>query len=301
MREDLAQAIASIDPAISPEMTEASRALFAPLHEREPYRGITVTRDLKYGPHGRHRLDIFAPADDTEKRPVLIYVHGGGFIGGDKHSPGSPYYDNLAVWAVRNGMVGVTITYPLAPEAMYPAGAASVGTAVKWVGDHIGKYGGDPYNVVLLGQSAGATHVATYAARPELHARPGGGVRAIALLSGVYDFTLAPLAPNAIAYLGSAPNAAVTGSALPALAQTTIPLMFGISENDPPQFHRNALALTDALFAQTGRFPNVLFLPRHNHITQVAHLNAADTGETLLAGRLAEFIERHTERELTAR
>jgi acetyl esterase/lipase len=300
MREELAQAIATIDTSISPQMVAASQDLYAPQHEREPYRDVTVTRDHKYGAHSRNRLDVFSPSGATDKRPVLIFVHGGGFVAGDKHSPGSPYYDNIALWAVRNGMVGVTVTYPLAPEAVYPAGAASVGAAVKWVSDHIGKHGGDPYNVVLVGQSAGATHVATYAARPELHARPGGGVRAIALLSGVYDFTLAPLAPNAVAYLGAAPGAAKAGSALPALASTTIPLMFGISENDPPQFHHNALALTDALFAQTGRFPNVLFLPRHNHITQVSHLNAADTGDALLSGRLAEFIHLHTARELTA-
>jgi triacylglycerol lipase len=300
MRDDTARAIAKIDTSISPEMIAASQDLYQPQHEREPYRGLTVTRDLKYGPHSRQRLDIFSPAGDTEKRPVLIYVHGGGFVAGDKVNPGTAYYDNVGVWAARNGMVGVTMTYPLAPEATYPAGAASVGAAVKWVGDHIGKYGGDPYNVVLLGQSAGATHVATYAARPELHARPGGGVRAVAMLSGVYDFTLGPLAPNAVAYLGTAPDAAATGSALPALATSGIPLMFGISEFDPPAFHQNAMALADALFAHTGRFPNVLFLPRHNHITQIAHLNAAGTDDALLADRLKEFINVHTARELTA-
>jgi hypothetical protein len=48
------------------------------------------------------------------------------------------------------------------------------------------------------------------------------------------------------------------------------------------------------------RFPNVLFLPRHNHISQIAHLNAVGTDDGLLAGRLAEFIAVHTARQLTA-
>jgi len=66
--------------------------------------------------------------------------------------------------------------------------------------------------------------------------------------------------------------------------------MFGVSELDPPMFHQQAKALADAIFAQTKRFPNVLFLPRHNHISQIAHLNAAGTGDRLLSDRLAEFI-----------
>lgn len=302
MRDDTARTIASIDKNISPEMIAASQNVYQAQHEKEPYQDVTVTRDQKYGVHSRHRLDVFAPSDATgERRPVLIFVHGGGFVAGDKVNPGTAYYDNVGLWAVRNGFIGVTITYPLAPEAMYPAGPAAVGDAVKWVLNHIGKYGGDPYNVVLLGQSAGATHVATYGARPELHASPGGGVRAIAMLSGIYQFSQDKLNGGALAYLGNAPGAAEKGSALPAIATAGIPLMFGISEHDPVMFHNSAKALADALYANDGHFPNVLFLSRHNHITQIAHLNAADTGDTLLSDRLREFINVHTAGELTAK
>jgi acetyl esterase/lipase len=299
MRDDTARAIAEIGIPLSPEMIAASQDIYQAQHEAEPYRDVTVTRDEHYGAHERQRLDIFQPPNGG-KRPVLVYVHGGGFIAGNKRMPGTAYYDNVGLWAVRNGYVGVTMTYRLAPENKYPAAAADVGGAVKWLIEHIAAYGGDPDNIVLLGQSAGSTHVATYAARPELHARAGGGVRAIAMLSGVYDFTLMELADNARAYLGDAPDAAAKGSALPNLATAGIPLMFGISEFDPPMFHQQAHALANAIFAQTKRFPNVLFLPRHNHISQIAHLNAAGTDDGLLAGRLAEFIAVHTARQLTA-
>jgi triacylglycerol lipase len=289
MRDDTARAIAQIPIPLSPEMIAASQSLYQAQHETEPYRDVVVTRDAKYGSHERQRLDVFAPAGGGP-RPVLIYVHGGGFIAGDKRIAGTPYYDNVGVWAVRNGYVGVTMTYRLAPESTYPSAAADVGAAVTWVGEHIAAFGGDPEAIVLLGQSAGSTHVATYAARPELHGRRGGGVRAIAMLSGVYDFTLTELAANARAYLGDAPDAAAVGSALPKLATAGIPLMFGVSEFDPPMFHQQAHALAAALFAQTKRFPNVLFLPRHNHLTQIAHLNAAATEDRLLSDRLSEFI-----------
>jgi acetyl esterase/lipase len=299
MRDDTARAIAGIGIPLSPEMIAASQDLYQAQHEAEPYRDVTVTRDERYGPHERQRLDIFQPPNGG-KRPVLVYVHGGGFIAGNKRVPGTAYYDNVGLWAVRNGYVGVTMTYRLAPENKYPAAAADIGGAVKWVIEHIAAYGGDPDNIVLLGQSAGSTHVATYAARPELHARAGGGVRAIAMLSGVYDFALMELADNARAYLGDAPDAAAKGSALPNLATAGIPLMFGISEFDPPMFHQQAHALANAIFAQTKRFPNVLFLPRHNHISQIAHLNATGTDDRLFADRLAEFINVHTAHQLTA-
>ena len=302
MRDDTARAIAGIGIPISPEMIAASQDLYQSQHETVPYRDVTVTRDHTYGPHERQRLDVFrSTAAGGGAKPVLVYVHGGGFVAGDKRIGETAYYDNVGLWAVRNGMVGVTITYRLAPEAQYPAAAADVGGAVKWVLENIAEHGGDPENVVLLGQSAGSTHVATYAARPELHPRKGGGVRAIAMLSGVYDFTLMELAGNARAYLGDAPDAAARGSALPALATAGIPLMYGISEFDPPMFHEPAKALTDALYAQTKRFPNVLYLPRHNHISQIAHLNASGTEDRLFSDRLAEFIRVNTARALTAK
>ena len=182
------------------------------------------------------------------------------------------------------------MTYRLAPESPYPAGAADVGAAVGWAIARAAAYGGDPRRIVVLGQSAGATHAATYAARPELDAVPGGGVRGVALLSGIYDFTLGELSAGARAYIGTQARAAERASALPALVAAGIPLLFGISEYDPAAFQQQAKTLADALFARDGRIGNLVFLPRHNHISQIAHLNAAGSGDRLLSDRLAEFI-----------
>ena len=67
-------------------------------------------------------------------RPVLIYVHGGAFVGGDKRTtPTSPFYDNIMLWAVKNGFVGVNATYRLAPQAPWPAGAEDMASVVQWV------------------------------------------------------------------------------------------------------------------------------------------------------------------------
>ena len=70
-------------------------------------------------------IDIFTADKGGESRPVLIYVHGGAYVGGDKTRDGKgqawPFYDSAMVWAVNNGMVVVNINYRLAPGAPYPA------------------------------------------------------------------------------------------------------------------------------------------------------------------------------------
>src|SRR5215475_1893169 len=117
----------AIGTAITPESITGSAALVAPLHARIDNSDVKVTRDLRYGPADRNRLDVFEPAaEPSAKRPVLVFVHGGGFIMGDKTAPNTPFYDNIGFWAVHNGMVGVNITYRLAPEHKWPTGSDDV-------------------------------------------------------------------------------------------------------------------------------------------------------------------------------
>src|SRR5258707_1161591 len=106
--------------------------LYGPLQEKEPYQGVKIERDVRYGDADRNLLDVFMPAAASSPRPVLIYVHGGGFLRGDNRAPGSPFNDNIMLWAVRNGDIGVDVTYRLAPQAVWPAGAEDLATAVKW-------------------------------------------------------------------------------------------------------------------------------------------------------------------------
>jgi triacylglycerol lipase len=296
MRDAVAREIQAANARPWPDMVVATQNIYLTYHPADP--GCEIVRDQRYGSDERHRLDVF-PGPRAERRPVLIYVHGGGFVGGDKTLPGSPYYDNIGAWAVRNGFVGVTITYRLAPHAKYPAGGDDVGAAVAWVRANIATYGGDPDGIILMGQSAGGSHVATYAARPALQ-RDGIGVAGIVLMSGVYDFALSDPAPNLKAYLGDDPAAIAAANSVPGVVAAGVPVMFGISQFDPPQFHRQALALFTALAARDGLVPNLLYLPQHNHISQVAHLNADGIDDALLGLRLAEFIRLNATRALTA-
>ena len=113
MPEDLAWKLLEIGRSIDPPRTAA---LYAPLQQKEPYPGVKTEREVKYGPAERHLLDVFTPEANSSPRPVLIYIHGGGFVAGNKRAPGSPFYDNIMLWAVKSGFVGVNATYRLAPQ-----------------------------------------------------------------------------------------------------------------------------------------------------------------------------------------
>ena len=101
--------------------------------------------------------------------------------------PGSPFYDNIMLWAVKNGFIGVNMTYRLAPQSPWPAGAEDIAAAVQWVSDNIGKRGGDPARIYLMGHSAGAVHVAGYVSHPEFYKVKDGGLAGAIMVSGIYQ------------------------------------------------------------------------------------------------------------------
>src|SRR5262249_18035492 len=99
MNSDAVARLESLGRAVTQQMVAASMQLYAPLHSGVD-SDITVRRDHRYGPHERHRLDLFIPRELTSApRAVLLFVHGGGFVRGDKMTPGSPFYDNVGYWA----------------------------------------------------------------------------------------------------------------------------------------------------------------------------------------------------------
>jgi triacylglycerol lipase len=288
MRAEHASAIAAMGAAITPELVDGTQRLYAPHHAGDA-TGLNVTRDRVYGPDERNRLDVFT-TDASGARPVLVYVHGGGFVRGDKSLPGTPYYDNVGRWAAANDFVGVTMTYRFAPAHTYPACAIDIANAVRWLRANVARFGGDPDAIVLVGQSAGAAHTATYVARRDLWPDGAIGVAGVALFSGIYDFTTFEHSPGSLAYVGQGAEASRTATSLPGLVAAGVPIFFVVAEFDPPAFHAQGMQLADALFARDGRFPNVLYLPGHNHISQVVHLGAEGVDDPLLAARLGAFI-----------
>jgi acetyl esterase/lipase len=261
---------------------------YATLQEKEPYQGIKVERDIKYGSAERNLLDVFTSETNLRSRPVLIFIHGGAFAAGDKHSAGSPFYDNIALWAARHGFVGVTMTYRLAPASPWPAGAEDIALAVKWVADNIGSRGGDGSRIYLLGHSAGATHVASYVSHPEFYRVNGGGIKAAIMLSGLYDLTANALRAPEKAYFGDDPARYAERSSVEGLVATKIPLMIVAAELDAPVFLQQFSLARAAACAGPNGCIHSFVLPRHNHVSQVYSIN---TGDTRLTDEILDFVQ----------
>jgi arylformamidase len=126
-----------------------------------------------------HLLDVHhpSPLNPSAKRPVVIYVHGGGWGRGDKRLGNS-----LAGTYVDRGAVFVSVNYRLAPETRYPGFLEDLAAAVRWVKDNVTRYGGDPDRLFLVGHSAGAHLVALLATDPQFLKRQGLPVDAFRLV-----------------------------------------------------------------------------------------------------------------------
>ena len=121
-------------------------------------------------------LNIFTPdtAKEGDNLPVLIYIHGGGFTGGCGHEK---HFD-VPVWPTK-GVIGVTLNYRLGPlgfvclpqlkeEAGYTGnyGLYDQLTAIQWIKNNIASFGGNPDNITIMGQSAGAMSVQQHSLSP---------------------------------------------------------------------------------------------------------------------------------------
>jgi acetyl esterase/lipase len=274
MPADIASKLQELGRVIDPPQTAP---LYAPLQQKEPYPDAKIERDVQYGPSDRNLLDVFMPGIAASDRPVLIYVHGGGFIAGNKHGPGSPFYDNVMLWALKNGFVGVNATYRLAPQATWPAGAEDLAMAVQWVSDKIRERGGNPARIYLMGHSAGAIHVANYVSHPELYKVKGGGLAGAIMVSALYDLTARPPSDNERIYFGDDPAHYAERSSLPGLLATKIPLMMVAAELDPPDFVQQLDLMKQTTCKQASGCARTVLLPQHTHMSEVYSINTADT------------------------
>jgi len=282
MPADIAARIRAIGPVIDPP---ATAAIYAPLHEREPYAGVKITRDVKYGPHERHLLDVFEPAQASAPRPVLIFIHGGAFIGGHKRTTNC-FHDNIMLWAARNGIVGVNATYRLAPDHPWPAGAEDVAAIVRWVRANIANHGGDPDRIFLTGHSAGATHVATYAVMLRFHVADNAGLAGVILLSGTYDLSIAKHDGTYLQYFGTDRSKHAERSPFAGLLETPLPLFVAYTELEPPHLLEQSERLVDAL-ERANRSARTIKLANHNHMSITYSINTDDTG---LSDALLAFV-----------
>ncbi len=125
----------------------------ADLPENDEWNGGTIWLQVPYADASESQyVDIYVP-EDTENPPLLILVHGGGFITNDSQSRQAKL---MYRYFRDHGYAVATINYRLAQEAAFPGALEDVKTCIRFLKANAGDYGYDPESVALFGESAGA-------------------------------------------------------------------------------------------------------------------------------------------------
>jgi acetyl esterase/lipase len=265
----------------------------APPDESNSCARVSFARNLRYGEGDLNVLDV-ATTDSTEasRRPVLLFVAGESFAG-DNGAPdiAGSLQDEAMCFAARNGMVGVKVTYRLAPAYPWPAGAKDVAAATSWVHQNIDLFGGSPDEIVSVGYSAGAFHVASFLAHPEFQERDSAVAGAV-LVSGIYRSS-ADAGATEKSYFGADASKYDERSAFPGILNIETPILLAWSALDPPRLVAQGEKLKELLCNSATHCPHTRVLSTSHSLASVF---ALDTPSGSLAEPMLELV-----REIEAR
>jgi acetyl esterase/lipase len=217
----------------------ATAALAQP--ERPDLSKVTVLRDIEYVPggHPRQKLDLYLPRDAQagSKRPLIVWVHGGAWLGGSK--------DNCpAVRFTSDGYAVASVNYRLSQHAIFPAQIQDCKAAIRWLRANADTHGIDPNRIGAWGASAGGHLVALLGTAGDVndfdvgpHAGVSSRVQAVCDFFGPTDFTKMSSFPSSMDHdAADAPEAKLIGGPIPQnkdKAQRANPITY-VTKDDPP-------------------------------------------------------------------
>ena len=195
--------------------------------------------DIQYGPDPvQNKLDVYRPKNAQGKIPVIVSVHGGGWVYGDKE-----LYQFYGMTLAQRGFAVVNFTYRLAPEAKFPASLEDTNNVISWMYENQEEYGLDMDHVFMVGDSAGGHLCGLYSAictNPEYAVNytfkvPNGFIpQAVALNCGAYN----PL--SEVGVLGDEQDQELMGDFLPekgsAKERALINVTDHVTEKFPPVY-----------------------------------------------------------------
>ncbi len=155
-------------------------------------QGLTIYKNLAYGTDPRQSLDLYQPDDHLLKTqhpkglPVVIFIYGGSWQSGDKEG-----YGFAGRSLAQAGYLTAVIDYRLVPKNIYPDFVEDSVSAIAWVYQHAGQYGGDPNMIFVLGHSAGAFNAVAAVDDARFWSKsnvPDGAIKGVIGLAGPYSY-----------------------------------------------------------------------------------------------------------------
>ena len=237
------------------------------LNRLTPRKGYSVQENVAYGLRARHRLDLFRTQTPREHRPLIVFVHGGAWMHGDKKD-----YRFIGEAFAKEGFDVAVINYHLAPEHIFPASIDNLSLALNYLNVHQLKYQISTEKVVLMGHSAGAFNVmsALYHPKPyEIQCR--SQITAIIGLAGPYHFDYKGDPICADAFDQNRPYQEVMPYYF--VEPNTVKHYLLVAENDDVVGLSNAVDL-DRRLKEKGNYSQLWTVPRIGHISMIGSVSS---------------------------
>ena len=237
------------------------------LNRLTPRKGYSVQENVAYGLRARHRLDLFRTQTPREHRPLIVFVHGGAWMHGDKKD-----YRFIGEAFAKEGFDVAVINYHLAPEHIFPASIDDLSLALNYLNVHQLKYQISTEKVVLMGHSAGAFNVmsALYHPKPyEIQCR--SQITAIIGLAGPYHFDYKGDPICADAFDQNRPYQEVMPYYF--VEPNTVKHYLLVAENDDVVGLSNAVDL-DRRLKEKGNYSQLWTVPRIGHISMIGSVSS---------------------------
>ncbi len=218
------------------------------LNATVPTAGLTIARDLPYGPGARQRMDVYRADNRAGPLPVVVFFYGGAWQDGDKRD-----YLFVAASLARRGSLVMVPDYRVYPQVRFPRFVEDAAAAVAYARRVAPSWGGDPQRLFLVGHSAGAYLAVMLALDPAYLAAAGDSRNALAGVVGIagpYDF-LPIRGADIRAVFSSAADLRVT-QPINHVDGHNPPLLLLFGAADTTVYPRNSLALASRVRAAGG-------------------------------------------------
>jgi acetyl esterase/lipase len=219
----------------------------------------------------------------------LLFVAGESFTDDGGAFDAGALQDEAMCFAARHGMVGVRMSYRLAPAAPWPAGARDVAAAASWIHQNIDLFGGNAEEIVAIGYAAGAFHVASFLAHREFQSDDSDIAGAV-LISGIYKSSVDGGADER-AYFGADVSQYDERSALPGLLSVQLPLMLAWSATDPSRLVAQGETLKKLLCGSVAHCPRTRVLKTRESLASGFGTDPSDDGLAAMTLELVQEIE----------
>ncbi|MGH8456283.1 MAG: alpha/beta hydrolase [Stenotrophobium sp.] len=251
--------------------------------------GYTVASNIPYDSAYNLRLDVYTP-NNVQNAPVVVFFYGGRWASGSKDQ-----YKFVGQALTSQGFVTVIADYRKYPDVRFPAFVQDGANAVRWAHDNIGRYGGDPAKLFIMGHDAGAHIAAMLALDPEFLKAAGDSNRSwlkgMIGLAGPYDFM--PITAPDLRDLFGPPDQFAQSQPIIYVDGKNPPLLLMTGMDDDSVLPKNTLALASAVSKAGGVVETVTY-PKMSHAMILATLAAPLRKNSDVLAYVTSFIHRRS-------